>query len=70
MRWIFVVFDVLCILLGALWLLQGVGVVEIDPILCVGECQALEAPSVTWAAIGGGVCAVGLLIVGFALRRR
>ena len=42
----------LALLLGGLWFLQGTGLVVIEPIACVGECDALEGPSVAWAITG------------------
>jgi hypothetical protein len=61
---------VILALLGGLWLLQGLGLVTIEPIACVGACEALEGPSPTWAAIGAVVLAAGLLALFAAFRRR
>ncbi len=33
-------------------MLQGVGLVVIEPIACVGECAPLEGPSAIWAITG------------------
>lgn len=57
------VVGVLSILLGGLWLLQGLGIVHIRPILCFANCTPIEGPSPMWAIIGivvliGGVVAV------------
>ena len=57
-------------LLGGLWLVQGLGLVTIEPIACVGACEPLEGPSPTWAAIGLVVFAAGCAALFFALRRR
>ena len=70
MRWIVVILGVIGVLLGGLWLLQGLGIVQMAPILCVAECEALEGPEPTWAAIGFVVLAVGAAAIYFALRRR
>jgi hypothetical protein len=61
---------VICVALGGLWLLQGLGGVVIPPILCVAECEPLEGPSTTWAVIGAVVLAAGALALYFAFRRR
>ena len=51
-------------LLGGLWLLQGLGIVQLRPVLCFADCEPIQGPSATWAAIGaivlvaGGVAAV------------
>lgn len=56
------VFSVMAVLLGGLWLLQRLGVVHLRPLLCFVDCAPVQGPSVTWAAIGavmlvvGGVC--------------
>lgn len=55
--------------LGALWLGQGVGLVRIEPIACVGECRPLEGPSVVWAALGAATFIAGAAGVVVSLRR-
>lgn len=51
------------VLLGGLWLLQGLGLVTIAPILCVAECEPLEGPAPLWAAVGLVVFAAGAFAV-------
>lgn len=70
MRIIALILGVLGALLGGLWLLQGLGLVRIEPIACVTNCETLEGPSPMWAAIGGGLLLVGLLAIFYGLRRR
>ena len=33
---------------GLLWLVQGLGLVRLKPMLCVAACQAVEGPSLGW----------------------
>jgi hypothetical protein len=61
---------VIGILLGGLWLLQGLGLVQIRPILCFVDCAPVQGPSLTWASIGFGVVAAGVIAVFFALKGR
>jgi hypothetical protein len=61
---------VLAALLGSLWLLQGLGIVHIEPILCVAECEALQGPSATWAIAGLATLIGGILAVVYALKGR
>jgi hypothetical protein len=35
---------VILALLGGLWLVQGLGLVTIEPIACVGACEPLAGP--------------------------
>jgi MYXO-CTERM domain-containing protein len=70
MRIVATVFGVICVLLGGLWLVQGLGLVRIDPIACVGDCTPLEGASMQWAIIGAAVVALGLVLIAFARRRR
>lgn len=70
MRWAFSILALAAILLGGLWLLQGTGLVVLDPIACVGECQRLEGPSVLWSAAGLALIAAGGAVLQFAWRRR
>ncbi|MCA0374607.1 MAG: hypothetical protein LCH84_02990 [Gemmatimonadetes bacterium] len=41
------------LVLGALWVLQGLGMVEIPPLLCAGDCVPFEGPSRRKAVVGG-----------------
>ena len=53
---------ILAILLGGLWLLQGLGVVHIKPILCIADCVPIQGPSVGWAVIGAMTLVIGGLV--------
>jgi hypothetical protein len=50
---------IIAVLLGGLWLLQGIGLVHVRPILCFADCAPLQAPSVTWALIGAVALGIG-----------
>ena len=52
MRRLVAVVGALAIMLGGLWLLQGLGVVRLRPILCFADCAPVQGPSTTWALIG------------------
>lgn len=67
-KWV-LVGGVICVLLGGLWLLQGLGVVHLRPILCFADCVPVHGPSLVWAVIGGLMVTAGALAVFFALRR-
>lgn len=60
---------VLLSLLGGLWLAQGLGVVHIDPIACVGACEPVEAPSRQWQLTGGVTALVGTALTFLAVHR-
>jgi len=51
-KWVASIFGGAAILLGGLWVLQGTGLIVIEPIACVGECAAQEGPSVAWTIAG------------------
>jgi hypothetical protein len=53
------VFGLIAALFGTLWLLQGLGIVHVRPILCFADCAPVQGPSVTWAVIGAIALAVG-----------
>ncbi len=61
---------VMSLLLGGLWLLQGLGVVHVRPILCFAECAPVQGPSTSWAVIGFVLVTAGVLAIFFSLRRR
>ena len=67
---ILLVIGTIAVLLGGLWLLQGLGLVQIEPILCVTNCEALQGSSPLWAIVGLLVLAAGSLAILYALRRR
>ena len=61
---------VVAALLGGLWLLQGLGIVQIRPILCFANCDPVQGPSATWAVVGAVVLAVGGAAVFWSLKPR
>jgi hypothetical protein len=63
------VFAGVLIALGALWSLQGAGVVHVKPILCVADCTELQGASGQWLATGIGTIALGLVLWYLARRR-
>jgi len=62
--------SVIGVLLGGLWLLQGLGLVQIRPILCFADCEPVQGPSLTWAIIGILVVTAGILGTRYSLRHR
>lgn len=70
MKWIIPTLGVIAVLLGGLWTLQGLGVLRIEPILCVASCEAVQGPSAAWAIVGLLVLAGGAAAIYFSLRRR
>jgi hypothetical protein len=61
---------VICTLLGALWFLQGLGVVHIRPILCFADCAPIQEPSPAWAIIGFLALAAGILTMAYSIKGR
>jgi hypothetical protein len=51
------------VLLGGLWLLQGLGLVHVRPILCLANCAPVQGPSSTWTIIGAVVLAAGIFAI-------
>lgn len=56
-------------LLGGLWLLQGLGLVHLKPILCVANCTPIEGASPVWAIVGLVVAATGAFVIVHSFRR-
>lgn len=63
-------FGVVSVLLGGLWLLQGLGVVHVRPILCFADCAPIEGASQTWLIVGFLMLTVGVIAILFWLKRR
>lgn len=70
MRALVLVVSVIGVLLGGLWLLQGLGLVEVRPILCFANCEPVRGPSLTWAIVGFLVGAAGAFGISRSLKRR
>lgn len=59
----------LLIALGALWSVQGAGIVHLKPILCVADCAELQGESGQWLATGLVTVVIGVCLWLFARRR-
>ena len=70
MKWVGLLLGVAALLLGGLWFLQGIGAVTIEPIACIGECEALEGPSLRWALAGAALALAGAALIWFSMFRR
>ena len=70
MKEIAFVASVISVLLGGLWLLQGLGAVHVQPILCFADCAPIQGASPTWAIVGVLVITVGVVAIYFSLKRR
>lgn len=69
MKQIPLIVGVISILLGGLWLLQGLGLVQVRPVLCFVDCAAVQGPSSKWAIVGFIVVAFGCLTLYRWLKR-
>ena len=69
MKKVALVFGIVLALLGGLWLLQGLGLVHVRPILCFAECVAIQGPSSTWAIIGAVTLVISGLVIFWSLKR-
>lgn len=58
------------ILLGGLWLLQGLGAVHIRPILCFADCEPIQGASRAWAITGLLMVTAGAIAIFFSLKAR
>ena len=70
MTWLGAILGLAAFALGGLWFLQGIGAVTLEPSACVGDCTALEGPSLPWALAGAALAAAGAALIWFSLRRR
>jgi hypothetical protein len=70
MKTFVLVVSILAVLLGGLWLLQGLGLVQVRPILCFANCEPVQGPSSTWAIVGLLVATAGVLGIRRSLKHR
>ncbi|HTS88724.1 MAG TPA: hypothetical protein VMG41_09555 [Gemmatimonadales bacterium] len=61
---------VVLVALGLLWLMQGLDVVRVCPLLCFVDCKCVSGSSPLWAGIGAVAVAVGAVSVYLAVRWR
>ena len=64
------VVEVVFTLLGLLWFLQGAGIIHLNPIMCVAECEPITGTSPLWAIIGAIVFVGGVLLIRISLRHK
>jgi hypothetical protein len=50
-------------LLGALWFLQGAGVLNQCPILCFADCECIAGGSLLWGVVGAVAFMIGIAII-------
>ncbi len=55
--------------LGGLWLLQGLAVVHVRPILCFADCTAIQGPSPIWVVSGAITLAISGLLIFWSMQR-
>jgi hypothetical protein len=60
-RIIALICSIAAILLGLLWLFQGLGLVQIKPILCFADCAPIQGSSSTWAITGAFTLLAGAI---------
>lgn len=56
-------------LLGMLWVVQGLGIIQIGPILCVADCEPITGRSAQWTVIGVIALVLGIVLVWAGQRR-
>nr|WP_322867643.1 hypothetical protein [Aquicoccus sp. G2-2]MEA1114966.1 hypothetical protein [Aquicoccus sp. G2-2] len=69
MKYLQLAIGVIAILLGGLWALQGLGILHLEPVACVADCETIEGFTPKWAITGLIVFLGGILATVFALRR-
>ena len=70
MKTVALIAGVIGVLLGGLWLLQGLGIVHVRPILCFANCTPIQGPSSTWAIVGITVFAAGVRAIFYSRKSR
>jgi hypothetical protein len=70
MKTLYLLVGVIAFLLGGLWLLQGLGAVQLRPILCFVDCEPIQGASSTWAIIGSLMVAAGVIAIIRSIKTR
>lgn len=50
-------------LLGGLWLAQGLDIIRIRPILCFADCEIMTGGSTTWSIAGFILLIISALVI-------
>ncbi len=58
-----ILIGIILTLLGLLWLLQGIGVIQVCPVLCFANCECITGGSLVWAIVGAVVLVIGSVLV-------
>jgi hypothetical protein len=64
------IFATIAMLLGTFWFLQGVGILNVCPILCFADCACIEGGSQFWSILGAGVFIIGILTMAVTTRNK
>lgn len=56
--------------LGGLWMLQGLGIMHVRPILCFVDCEPIQGASLAWAIAGLLIVTAGIFAVFFSFQGR
>ncbi len=56
--------------LGTLWLLQGLDIIHIKPILCFADCDVMSGKSSLWQVVGTITLIIGLVVVYINIKQK
>jgi hypothetical protein len=70
MKNVTLVFGVVVALLGGFWLLQGLDILHVRPMLCFSDCAPVRGASPKWAMIGAGTLGAGFAAIWRSLTRK
>ena len=70
MKKIVLITGVISVLLGGLWLSQGLGLVQVRPVLCFADCAPVQGASATWSISGAVLATLGVFAIVYWVRRR
>lgn len=56
--------------LGTLWLLQGLDIIHIKPILCFVDCDVISGKSSFWQVVGTITLIIGLVVVYINIKQK
>jgi hypothetical protein len=63
-------FAVIAIFLGGFWFLQGVGMLNVCPILCFADCACIEGGSRSWSIVGAIFLITGIFTMIITTKRK
>jgi hypothetical protein len=63
------IIGLILVILGLLWFLQGIAILDVCPVLCFADCECITGGSMLWGIAGAITLIIGIAIVYLSVKR-